>query len=73
VQDPDHRQPQRIVGRRLDSATRRRSSRPAADALELNIYYIPTDLNLTSAPRSSRHYLDILEGRQGGGDASLSP
>jgi len=31
-----------------------------ADALELNIYYIPTDLNLTSA-QVEQNYLDILK------------
>ena len=31
-----------------------------ADALELNIYYIPTDMNLTSA-QIEQNYLDILE------------
>ena len=43
---PDHRQPERLLRRRLDRTTPKHIQQAGADALELNIYYIPTDMNL---------------------------
>ena len=45
---PDHRQPERRLARAAGSSTPRRWSRPGADALELNIYYLANDPKLTS-------------------------
>ena len=45
--------------RRLDRAMRRQMQEAGADALELNIYYIPTDMEQT-AEQVEQTYLDIL-------------
>ena len=47
--DSDHRQPERHQHRRLDSKYAEEMEQAGADALELNIYYIPADPDVTGA------------------------
>ncbi len=56
--DPDHRQPERRLDRRLGGVCPH-DQEAGADALELNIYYIPTDPALTSA-EVEEMYLDVV-------------
>ena len=48
-----HRVAQRRHGRAAGSSTRASSSRPAPNALELNVYYVATDLDESGGRRSS--------------------
>ena len=56
---PADRQPERLLDGRLDAATPSRMQDAGADALELNIYFVPTDPDMTAA-EVERRYIDLV-------------
>jgi len=71
-QYPDYRQPQLQVAWRLGLNSAGRIEQAGADALELNIYFVPTDPYMTAEQAEDFVYISDFSSGQGGQSTSGS-